>query len=592
MSTKQHNLLSQASDEKKPRRKKTPTFQVELPVEVSEHQATSLQTNFEAARQLYNAILSLGLRRLQRMRADPGWNRARAIPRTRKAERKEAFATLRETHGFTDDAMQEAAKYLRVGHLAEHIEAVVCQVLATRAYRSLQRMVLGQAKKVRFKSKGRGLGSVENKRNDTGLRFAFVELLDEAVDTPPLSPMTSSSPGVQKGARRAGNHRRRQARQRGGQRSAGFVFWQGLQLRVRIDWRDPVIAHALACRVKYSRLIQRKASSKRAKGADASGFCYAVQLVVEGVPRRKPKHLVGHDVVGADLGPSTIAVVPREGEARLDVFCAALSPKAEHSKAIRRLQRKIDRQRRVANPLNYDEQGRIQKASKKKPLRWNKSRAEVCTQRRLATKERKRAAHRKSLHGKLAHEITAVGNTIILEKISYKAWQKQFGKSVSERAPGMFVEHLKRTVASTGGILIEVSTRTTKLSQFCHGCGACVKKPLALRVHACSCGIGPIQRDLYSAFLAAYLDVSDPDHPLPPACGQYVVPWQGGEARLQAAHAVVLQRAKEGQILPESMAVRRARVRRLESQSDSPLEPAIAPPLLWRHNRLEAWSGS
>src|SRR5215469_4581240 len=35
-----------------------------------------------------------------------------------------------------------------------------------------------------------------------------------------------------------------------------------------------------------------------------------------------------------------------------------------------------------------------------------------------------------------------------------------------------------------------------------------VKKPLWQRWHACPCGIGPIQRDLYSAFLAAYLDVS------------------------------------------------------------------------------------
>jgi hypothetical protein len=148
----------------------------------------------------------------------------------------------------------------------------------------------------------------------------------------------------------------------------------------------------------------------------------------------------------------------------------------------------------------------------------------------------------KRLHGKLANELAAMGDTIILEKKSYLEWQKQFGRSVSERAPGMFVAQLRRTVASTGGILVEVPTRTTRLSQFCHGCGVCVKKPLSQRFHACPCGIGPIQRDLYSAFLAAYLDVSDPDHPLSPSCGQYVIAWQGGEARLVAAHEQVLQR--------------------------------------------------
>ena len=122
------------------------------------------------------------------------------------------------------------------------------------------------------------------------------------------------------------------------------------------------------------------------------------------------------------------------------------------------------------------------------------------------------------LHGQIIHQIVAVGDTIIMEKLSYKAWQKQYGRSVGLRAPG----------PRTGGTLIEVPTRTTRLSQFCHGCGRQVKKPLSQRWHECQCGIGPIQRDLYSAFLAAYLDA---DH-LIPSCAQYVVPWEAvcGEA--------------------------------------------------------------
>src|SRR5258708_389454 len=211
MSTKRRQPPSPASDESKSRRKKTPTFQVEMPLEVTQQQAKPLQAHFEAGRQFYNAALSLGLHRLRRMRADVGWNQARAIPRTQKAERKTAFAALREKYGFTDYALQEAAKSLRVGHLAELIEAVVCQVLATRAYRSLQRVALGRAKKVRFKSKGRGLGSVENKRNDTGLRFAFVEQPFDAVDAPPVSQTASSSSGVQKRVRRARHRQPRPA---------------------------------------------------------------------------------------------------------------------------------------------------------------------------------------------------------------------------------------------------------------------------------------------------------------------------------------------------------------------------------------------
>ena len=89
---------------------------------------------------------------------------------------------------------------------------------------------------------------------------------------------------------------------------------------------------------------------------------------------------------------------------------------------MRRLQRKMDRQRHAANPGNYDEQGRIQSAGEKRKLDWQASRSYEKTRRRKATQERKLAAHRKSLHGRLVHEIVAVGHTVVIEKLSYKAW--------------------------------------------------------------------------------------------------------------------------------------------------------------------------
>ena len=88
---------------------------------------------------------------------------------------------------------------------------------------------------------------------------------------------------------------------------------------------------------------------------------------------------------------------------------------------------------------NYDERGRIKKRGKQR-LTWKHSKRYLATRRRKATRERRLAAHRKSLHGRLVHEIVAVGTTIITEKISYRAWQKQFGKSVGLRAPGMFID--------------------------------------------------------------------------------------------------------------------------------------------------------
>jgi len=508
--------------------KKTPTFLLELPLAVEAGQAARVGAHLEAGRQFYNAVLSAGQRRLRRMRADPAWQEARAIPRTYTQERRAAFSALRERYGFSEYAFHELAKALRVSWLAEHLDAVLAQTLASRAYRALNRVCVGEARRVRFKSRGRGLSSIENKRNDTGLRFVL------------------------------------QKPEEGNQ---GIVLWKGDALLALIDWNDPVVKHGLAHRIKYARLIRRRASSQRAAGADSQGNRYSVQLALEGLPYHKPKHLVGSDTIGLDLGPSSIAVVPHDGEASLSVFCEALQPDA---KAMRRLQRKMDRQRRVANPEHYDAHGRIKKRGKQK-LVWKSSRSYQKTRQRKATRERKLAAHRQSLHGRKVHEIVAVGNTILLEKISYKAWQKRSGRSVGLRAPGMFVDRLRRTVASTGGTLTEVPTRSTRLSQWCHGCGKAVKKPLSQRWHTCPCGVGPVQRDLYSAFLAAYLDPAT----LLPSCAQYVVPWEGAEARLRAAHEQVHQRANEGHIVPRSFGCARAGARLPRSRSEPIPEPAF-----------------
>jgi len=111
---------------------------------------------------------------------------------------------------------------------------------------------------------------------------------------------------------------------------------------------------------------------------------------------------------------------------------------------------------------------------------------------------------------------------------------------------------------------------------------ACVKKPLSQRLHQCPCGIGPVQRDLYSAFLAAYLSA---DHLLP-SCAQYVIPWEGAEARLRAAHERVQQRANEGQSLPRSFGCARAGARR----PGSPSQPTQESAFLLTQGRLKAWT--
>jgi len=104
-----------------------------LPLLVEDGQAKRLRAHLEAGRAFYNALLSEGQKRLRRMRADPAWQAARAIPRSHTQERATAFRALRERYGFTEYALHAFATTARVSWLADHLDAVLAQTLATRA---------------------------------------------------------------------------------------------------------------------------------------------------------------------------------------------------------------------------------------------------------------------------------------------------------------------------------------------------------------------------------------------------------------------------------------------------------------------------
>src|SRR5689334_24018205 len=76
--------------------KTTPTFMLELPLQVNSQQAKRLRGHFEAARHLYHALLGEAVRRLRRMHADVRWQQARLLPRSDKPARTAAFAALRK----------------------------------------------------------------------------------------------------------------------------------------------------------------------------------------------------------------------------------------------------------------------------------------------------------------------------------------------------------------------------------------------------------------------------------------------------------------------------------------------------------------
>jgi transposase len=271
----------------------------------------------------------------------------------------------------------------------------------------------------------------------------------------------------------------------------GMILWKGLKLKPIYDLKDPdgVEAHALSCRIKYVRMIRKTVKGK---------IYYFAQLILEGKPLSTKTTLDA--VVGIDLGPSTVAVVSEN-----DASLSMITPMRD--KSSRRLQRKIARSRELHKITTH----------RARKLYSN-----------LAEVKRKEAMTRKKMLGKKVNEILAFGNIIKIEKLSYKAFQRCFGKSVGRHAPGMFVEKLRHRAENAGGKFIEINPYKTRLSQVCHGCGREEKKPLSQRLHRCPCGI-EMQRDLYSAFLAVHVAEDHLDR------SQAQDAWPGAQALLRQA---------------------------------------------------------
>lgn len=366
----------------------------------------------------------------------------KAVSLPRGKERSGLFRKALKDYRFSEYELHAFVKKLvKECWIKDHIDSQVAQKIASRAFQSADEYAKNKKGKPRFKGKGQ-FSSIEGKSNITGIRF-----------------------------------------------KEGKIHWNDLILNLIYDKKDKngVEAHALLQCTKYVRLVRRIVRKK---------VCYYAQLVQEGKPLIKKKQTIGKGkTVGLDIGPSTIAIVSEE-----KAILRTLTDIDENQKVIKLLQRKLDRSRRKTNPSNFDKKGRPLKQKN-----WNRSKKYLEIQATLAEEKRKSAQKRKTGHGTLANQIISMGCEIKTEDLSYKSYQKNYGKSVNRHAPGTLMQTLRLKAANAGGQVIEFSTYQTKLSQTCHNCDVIKKKSLKERWHICSCGLTPVQRDLYTAFLANHV---------------------------------------------------------------------------------------
>jgi hypothetical protein len=416
---------------------------------------------------VYNAVLGEFIGRSRAVKSDPAWQAARLLPGRTPAQsraRGAAFRAVEQAHGFTNDAAQSFASSLRKSWVREHLPAQETQNLGARAFDAVKLWHVGRKGKPRFKAAARGLHSLSAKDGNGALR-----------------------PKVDAGGRLVGLGW-----------GAGLVIAiaapaqsgrRGKEQRAELSEIEALIA---AGKVLSARIVRTVIN-----GRDT----FRMQLVCDGRPTRR--HPVGDGLVSFDLGPSEIAVAVQ----RVDgTWAGWVEPLAERIRLdtarLRRVQRHLDRQHRAGWPGCFKPDGTHQRGR----CDWRRSTAGEHTKAQVAELHRRLAGHRKTLHGALANRLLAHGTQIAGEKLDYVAWQKNFPRSVRDRAPGLLVETIRRKAESAGGDrLYEYNPNTTALSQTCL-CGERKKKPLSQRVHRCDCGIRE-HRDLFSAYLGLHVRV-------------------------------------------------------------------------------------
>lgn len=420
---------------------KTPSAIMEFRLLESKNDYKELLKLQDLGRILYNACLGESLRRLNLVKNHKLYKETIAIPKDtkeNKTKRKENFKFLNEKYGFKNSSVQSfAVKCKNESKFLNQLGVHVIQKIATTAFRAVQKVAFGKAKKVKFKKKGEFI-SLEGKNNETFLRY-----------------------------------------------SNAFALIGDMTIKCKIRKNDPYFKHFLKHRIKFCRLVSRKFNNK---------YKFFLQVVFEGNPYEKVK--LGDKHSSLDIGPSTIAKVNSEN-ATLKRFCEDI---VFNDIEIKKLQKKASRKLRLANPQNYTVGGAVKKGAKK----WIRTNNYIKLQNKIADMKRRQAYRRKQLHGEEVNKIIRESYKVSTEKLSYKAFQKLYGKSVASFAPAQFEKRLNDRLKLLGGEFISIHTYTTKLSQTCI-CGNVKKKKLSERIHRCEeCGL-VMQRDLLSAYLGLFV---------------------------------------------------------------------------------------
>lgn len=455
---------------------------------------TELNRRFHAAAHLYNVMVKHANIQIVRIRHDHAYmmvlhdylDLKKKKTLTDWEERRLEVVTnrlseLRREYGLTECAFQS---YLKVSgkQFKKLLTSQQVQVIASRVWRGTASVLFGNGKKLHYK-KFMDVDTIGSKSLSNGIDF---------------------------------------------DRDTMTISWLGLEISCKVPKKESdqvYLAHALDAKISYCTL-------KRMMFPNGWHY-YVVITLQDNAPKKIESAGIG--TMGIDPGVSTIAAV---SDTR--VVLSELAPKAkDYNLKIAKIQQALERSKRASNPDNFNSDGTVKKGivnpktGKREKLKWTFSKHYFALRRKLKSLFRQKSAYIKTSHLTLINSLLKNSKNFFIESMNWTALakrakkterqekesvvakkdgttrtvhkykkKKRFGKSISDRSPGLFVTLLKQKASLYGGKVIEIDTSSFKASQYDHIANEFHKVPLSQRFK--TVGEIEVQRDLYSAFLICH----------------------------------------------------------------------------------------
>ena len=454
-------------------------------LETTSYDGQVMEKRFHALSHVHNVMVKRAKKLLKKLRFHAEYQelkkqytalgRKPELSPSEKRQKKQLSSAMKEIRSRLGLSEQGFQAYLKVcgRQFSKCLSSQQVQKEASRVWAGVRKVLFGDGKDIHFK-KHMDFDSISGKTNTNGVKF---------------------------------------------DKAAFSISWLGLTIKCRPPGKGAdaaYVAESLNHKISYCEITRKMFPS---------GWRYYVTVYLDGDAPSKHRKTgnAARNLMGIDPGVSTAACV--SGTA---VFLEELAPECKtYAGKIIKLQEKMDRSRRAANPDKYNPDGTVKKGHRG---RWKRSNTYIKDQRKLKSLYRRKAAYTKQSHEGLANRLIENSLNFIVEDMSYKALQKRaqkterqekasdvaqkdgatkkvrkykrrkrFGKSLNNRAPALFLSILEQKAARRGGTFVKVDTKSYKASQYDHATDSYNKTPLSQRSKMI--GGHEVQRDLYSAFL-------------------------------------------------------------------------------------------